>query len=188
MSAKASEPPSSGTAFWAQPLEDPLIERLSRLDQPGFVAEIGPIYEHSPWIAAEAWRQRPFSDRPALLRATRRVVHSAPRHRQLELIRAHPDLAGKFARAGTLGSHSAAEQGGLKLDRLDDDAFERFDRLNASYRERFGIPFVIAVRAQTRDSIIAAFETRLRHDHETEIATALDEIERIAGFRLADLA
>ena len=169
-------------------MEDPLIERLGWLDQPGFVAEIGAIYEHSPWIAAEAWRQRPFSDRAALLQAMRRVVRSAPRHRQLVLIRAHPDLAGKFARAGTLGSHSAGEQSGLGLDRLDDDAFERFDRLNAAYRERFGIPFIIAVRAQTRDSVIAAFETRLHHDQESEIATALDEIDRIAGFRLADLA
>ena len=152
------------------------------------MAEIGTLYEHSPWIAAEAWRQRPFGDRAALLEAMRRVVRAASGSRQLELIRAHPDLAGKFARAGTLGSHSASEQGGLGLARLDDQAFERFDRLNAAYRSRFGIPFVIAVRAQTRDGVLAAFETRLRHDRETEIATALDEIDRIAGFRLADLA
>ncbi len=168
-------------------MQDPLIERLGRLDEAGFVAEIGAIYEHSPWIAAEAWRQRPFSDRSTLLEAMRRVVRAASLPRQLDLIRAHPDLAGKFARAGALGSYSAGEQGGLGLDRLDDDAFERFDRLNATYRRKFGIPFVIAVRAQTRDSIIAAFETRLHHDPDTEVATALDEIDRIAGFRLADL-
>ena len=115
-------------------------------------------------------------------------MRAAPLSRQLELIRAHPDLAGKFARAGTLGAHSASEQTGLGLDRLDDAEFERFDRLNAAYRARFDIPFVIAVRAQTREGVIAAFERRLRHDRDAEVATALDEIDRIAGFRLADLA
>ncbi len=169
-------------------MEDRLIERPGRLDQADFASEIGTLHEHSPWIAAEAWHQRPFADRTALLEATRRVVRAATRPQQLALIRAHPDLAGKFARAGTLGPQSAREQGGLGLDHLDEVEFERFDRLNAAYRDKFGIPFVIAVRAQTREGIVAAFETRLQHDPETEIVTALDEIDRIAGFRLSALA
>ncbi len=170
------------------PAPDALIDRLGRLDQRGFVAEIGPLYEHSPWIAAEAWRQRPYRGRAGLLQAMRQAVRAAPQSRQLDLIRAHPDLAGSFARAGTLGAHSASEQGGLGLDRLGDAEFERFDRLNTAYRARFDIPFIIAVRAHSRDSVIAAFEARLHHDRDTEIATALDEIDKIAGFRLSDLA
>ena len=167
---------------------DPLIERLNRQDEAGFVAEVGTLYEHSPWVASLAFAGRPFADRDALHATMQRIVREAPRARQLDLIRAHPDLAGRLARAGALGTHSAGEQSGLGLDRLGDDEYERFDRLNRAYRSRFEFPFVIAVRGQTRASVLAAFETRLAHDHETEIAGALEEIGRIAGFRLADLA
>ena len=167
---------------------DPLVERLNRQDEAAFVAELGTLYEHSPWVAALAFRLRPFTDRPALHRAMQRVVGEAPRARQLDLIRAHPDLAGRLARAGALGTHSAGEQGGLGLDRLGDDEYERFDRLNRAYRSRFDFPFIIAVRGHTRASVLAAFESRLAHDPETEIAAALDEIGRIAGFRLTDLS
>lgn len=166
---------------------DPLIERLNRHDEAGFVAEVGALYEHSPWIAALAWHHRPFADRDSLREAMQRIVRDASRARQLDLIRAHPDLAGRLARASTLTSHSAHEQGGLGLDRLSDEEYDRFDRLNAAYRTRFGMPFIIAVRAQTRDGVMTAFETRLRHDPEAEIASALEQIDRIAAFRLADL-
>jgi 2-oxo-4-hydroxy-4-carboxy-5-ureidoimidazoline decarboxylase len=167
---------------------DPLIERLNRQDEAGFVSEVGALYEHSPWIAALAWHERPFSDRQALSDAMQRIVRNAPRAQQLALIRAHPDLAGKLARAGALASHSTSEQSGLGLDRLSDAEYEQFDRLNNAYRARFGLPFVIAVRAQTRQSVLAAFEARLAHEPEVEIATAIEEIGRIAAFRLADLS
>jgi 2-oxo-4-hydroxy-4-carboxy-5-ureidoimidazoline decarboxylase len=166
----------------------PLIERLNQADEASFVAEVGPLYEHSPWIAVLAWRDRPFEDRDALHGIMQRIIQSAPRERQLELIRAHPDLAGRLARAGALASNSTSEQSGLGLDRLSDDEYARFDRLNTAYQAHFGIPFIIAVRAQTRESVLAAFEIRLGHDQETEIATALDEIGKIARFRLGDLA
>ena len=166
---------------------DALIESLNGRDEAGFVACVGPLYEHSPWIAALAWRQRPFADRDALHRAMQRIVFDASPLQQLELIRAHPDLAGRLARAGTLAPHSTGEQAGLGLDRLSDEEYERFDRLNGAYRERFGIPFIIAIRAQTRASVMAAFALRLGHDLEMELRTALDEIGKIAGFRLGDM-
>ena len=173
-----SDPPTS---------PDPLIARLNGLDEAGFLSETATLYEHSPWIPALAFRQRPFADRPALQEIMRRIVLDASRARQLDLIRAHPDLAGKLARAGTLESHSTAEQGGLGLDRLDDAGYRQFDRLNTAYRAMFDMPFIIAVRAQTREGVIAAFERRLLNDADTEIATAIDEINKIAGFRLGDL-
>ena len=166
----------------------PLIERLNRSSEAEFIAEVGALYEHSPWIAALAWHKRPFSDRAALHEAMLKVVHGASREQQLKLIRAHPDLAGRLARAGALAAHSTSEQSGLGLDRLSDADYDRFDRLNTAYQARFGIPFIIAVRAQTRESVMAAFELRLGHDQEAEIATALDEIGKIAKFRLDDLA
>ena len=167
---------------------DGFIARLNRQDEAGFVAGVGALYEHSPWIAALAFPHRPFADRQALHATMQRIVREASQQRQLDLIRAHPDLAGRLARAGGLGAHSSAEQGGLGLDRLDDGEYERFERLNLAYRARFGFPFVIAVRGHTRASVIAAFEARLQHDPGSEIATALDEIGSIAAYRLADLA
>ena len=167
---------------------DPLIERLNRQEEAGFVAEIGLLYEHSPWVAVLAYGARPFPDRGTLHGTMQRLVREAPRARQLDLIRAHPDLAGRLARAGGLGAHSAGEQTGLGLDRLGDLEYERFDRLNRAYRARFAFPFIIAVRGHTRESVLDAFEVRLGHDVETEISIALDEIGRIAGFRLGDLA
>lgn len=167
--------------------DDPLLDALNRADRETFVARIGPLYEHSPWIAAQAWSSRPFASRDALHAVLQGIVETAPEPAQLALIRAHPDLAGKLARAGALEPHSAGEQHGLGLDRLPDETFERFDRLNTAYRDRFGFPFVIAVRAQTRDSVLAAFDTRLGHTPERERRTALAEIGKIARFRLMDL-
>ena len=172
----------------SQALSDTLIERLNRHDEAGFVAEMGSLYEHSPWIASRAWQDRPFRDRAGLHAAMQRIVQTASTAQQLDLIRAHPDLAGKLARAGVLAAHSTSEQSGLGLDRLSDAEYECFDRMNRAYRARFDMPFIIAVRAQTRESVLAAFEIRLHHDPATEIATALDEIGKIAGYRLGDLA
>lgn len=166
---------------------DPLIERLNLADEAAFVAELGPLYEHSPSIAAAAFQGRPFADRDGLHGVMQRIVRDAPHDRQLALIRAHPDLAGRLARAGTLASRSASEQNTLGVDRLSDADHAHFDRLNGAYRQRFGMPFIIAVRAQTLASVIAAFETRLGHELEDEIDVALGEIGRIARFRLDDL-
>ena len=106
---------------------------------------------------------------------------------RLALIRAHPDLAGKTARAGALTEHSRSEQRGAGLDRLSEEEFERFHRLNSAYRERFGFPFIVAVRNHTKDSILEAFERRLGNNRATEIDEALRNIGAIGRFRLLDL-
>ena len=107
--------------------------------------------------------------------------------RQLELIRAHPDLAGKAARAGTLTADSEREQAGAGLDRLSEAEYERFHTLNEAYREKFDFPFIIAVKGRDKQSILEAFEFRLRNSQEAEKRRALDEIAQIVRFRLDDL-
>ena len=162
------------------------LAAVNGLDAAGFVEAFGAIYEHSPWIAEAAFAARPFASIEALLAALRAAVDDAGDAMQVALIRAHPDLAGKAARAGALGAHSTREQAGLGLDRLSDAEYERFHRLNDAYKARFGFPFVIAARRHTKDSILAAFETRLAHDRATEIAEALRNIHLIAELRLRD--
>jgi OHCU decarboxylase len=163
--------------------DPPTLARLSHASRPVFVERLGAVFEHSPWVAERAWAARPFADLAALHGAMEGVVARATAEEQLALIRAHPDLATRLA----LGKHSAAEQAGLGLDRLDAAEFARFSQLNAAYRKRFGFPFVIAVRHHTRASILANFETRLQHTAETEIRTALSEISKIAHLRLQSL-
>ena len=149
-----------------------------------FVAALSHVFEHSPWIVEQAAARGPFADREALHEAMMAVIRAAPEDAQLALIRAHPDLAGKAARAGTMTRDSVREQAGAGLDRLSDEEYARFDRLNRAYRERFGFPFIIAVRRQTRDSILAAYERRLMHDRAAEIACAIEEIGHISRLRL----
>jgi 2-oxo-4-hydroxy-4-carboxy-5-ureidoimidazoline decarboxylase len=160
---------------------------LNALDRAGFVAALGAIFEHSPWIAERAWDRRPFKDSDGLMATMIAVVEAMTDDEKLALIRAHPDLAGKAARAGALTAHSTAEQTGAGLDRLTDEEFERFHRLNDAYKDRFKFPFVIAVRGHTKETILAAFETRLAHDQAAEMAEALRNIGLIARFRLEDL-
>lgn len=107
--------------------------------------------------------------------------------RQLALLRAHPDLAGKAARAGALTEHSTAEQAGAGLDRLSDAEYERFHALNDAYQQTFGFPFIIAVKGHTKDTILAAFAERLENSEAKERATALAQVARIARFRLDEM-
>lgn len=162
------------------------VTTLNQLDAAGFAAALEGIFEGSPWVVQAAAGRRPFADRAALLAACAAVVGAADREQQLALIRAHPDLAGRAALAGTLTRESAGEQASAGLDRLDPAEFARFHALNQAYRERFAFPFVICVRRQTKQSILAAFEQRLTHDAADEIATALAEIVAIADIRLAE--
>ena len=163
------------------------LDHLNRLDQPEFTAALAAIFEHSPWIAAAAWADRPFTTPAQLVAALHRAMRAAPEPARLALLRAHPDLAGKLARAGTLTEHSAAEQAGLGLDRLSDAEFALFDGYNRAYREKFGFPFIIAVRDNTKSSILAAFEQRLQHDRGQEYDAALAQVARIGELRLLDL-
>jgi 2-oxo-4-hydroxy-4-carboxy-5-ureidoimidazoline decarboxylase len=163
------------------------LEELNRADPAAFVAALGAIYEHSPWVAEAAAASRPFATGAALHAAMAAAVARSPHDRRLALVAGHPDLGGRLARAGELEPASAEEQAGLGLDRLSDEEFDRFEALNGSYREKFGFPFVIAAKRHTRASVLAAFETRLRNDAASELATALAEIDEIARLRLQAL-
>src|SRR3954469_21588166 len=153
-------------------------------DREAFVAAYGPLFEHSPWVAENAYADGPYPDRAALLHGLTDAMLAAPRERQVALVRAHPDLAGKAAIEGTLTPDSAREQSSAGLDRLSRGEFEAFTRANEAYHERFGLPFVICVRDHDKASILAAAQNRLRNDFETELRAALAEIARIAHHRL----
>jgi OHCU decarboxylase len=163
------------------------IVQVGELDRPAFVARFGGVFEASPWVAEQAYAFGPFEDTAELYRAMAALVAKAPRERQLALIRAHPDLAGKAAIAGELTPESTAEQAAAGLDRLSPDQFARITALNAAYRERFDLPFIICAREHDADGIIAAMERRLHNTPEDEIGSSLEEIGRIARLRLDDL-
>ncbi|MDN3521665.1 2-oxo-4-hydroxy-4-carboxy-5-ureidoimidazoline decarboxylase [Halomonas ramblicola] len=164
-----------------------LTPRPSQLDKPAFVAAYGDIYEHSPWVAELTWEQGldAHHDQPAALaEAMGEVLASAPAERQLEVIRAHPDLAGKAALAGGLTDDSTREQAGAGLDQCSPEELARFERLNEAYKTKFGFPFVMAVKGSDRFAILDAFEVRLENDPAEERRTAVEQINRIARFRL----
>jgi OHCU decarboxylase len=164
-----------------------LVESNAMDDRDTFVERYGPMFEHSPWVAEDAWEHGPFADREALARALEQAMYAAPRDRQLALIRAHPDLAGRAAVEGTLTASSEREQAAAGLDRLTPDEYETFTRTNAAYRERFGFPLVVCAREHTKDSILRTAAERLDHTPEQEIDVALGEIAKIARLRLEDL-
>jgi 2-oxo-4-hydroxy-4-carboxy-5-ureidoimidazoline decarboxylase len=163
------------------------IGDAATLDRDAFVACFGGVFEDSPWIARAAWGRGPFGSVAALHAAMVAVVDGAPPAARHALIRAHPDLAGKAAIAGTLTAESTREQTAAGLDRLTPEQHARILALTAAYRERFGFPFVICAREHGADSIIAAAAARLAHDPADEERAALAEIAKIAALRLADL-
>ena len=162
------------------------LDFLNSATREDFIAALGGVFEHALWVAERAHARAPFKTVTDLFDAMLTAMAEAGRDEQLTLLRNHPDLGGKSARAGRLTAASAAEQGGLGLDQLTDEEFARFQRLNAAYRDKFGFPFIICVRRQTRDAILAAFARRLENDRETELAAALEEVALIARLRLAD--
>lgn len=162
------------------------LATVNALDAAGFVAAFGDIAEHSPWVAERAAARRPFADRDVLIAAFVAAVMEAEHGEQERLIGAHPDLAGKAARAGALTEDSRREQAGAGLDSLTEAEFARFTWLNDSYRAKFGFPFIFAVRGATKDMILAGFEARVGNTTEVEFATALEQVTRIIRFRLED--
>jgi 2-oxo-4-hydroxy-4-carboxy-5-ureidoimidazoline decarboxylase len=161
------------------------IAALNAADRATFVAAIGFAFEHSPWIAGAAWDRRPFADVDDLHTALVDVVMQASAARHVALIAAHPDLAGR-AREGRLTASSRGEQAAAGLDQLTAAELARFETANAAYRSRFGFPFVICAREHDKTSILTALERRAGNDREAEIATALEEIAKIARLRLED--
>jgi 2-oxo-4-hydroxy-4-carboxy-5-ureidoimidazoline decarboxylase len=151
-----------------------------------FVAAFGGIAEHSPLVAERAARRRPFATRAAMIEAFQAAIGEAGAEEQRALLVAHPDLAGRAAIAGDLTADSKREQAGAGLDRLTAEEFARFTVLNTAYRERFGIPFIFAVRGADKRKILAAFEARIGNAPDVEFATALEQVCRIVSFRLED--
>lgn len=164
----------------------PELAALNALPAADFVAALDGIYEHSPWVAERVAERRPFGSRCALHDAMQAAVLAATDEEQLALIRAHPQLAGKAAIRGELTADSTREQAGAGLSACSPEEFARLHALNTAYEARFGFPFIMAVKGHGRAAILAGFESRLAHHPEAERAKALDEIGRIAEFRLRE--
>jgi len=176
-------------AYWRDNHQPATDARPSEMDREAFVAAFGDVYENSPWVAEAAHRLElgPAHDSARGLAGTlARAFRAAPDDRRLGVLRAHPDLAGKLAAAKRLTEASTAEQASAGLDELTDDERAAFTRLNAAYAEKFGFPFIIAVRDNTKASILAAFERRLANDQETEFREACEQVVRIGELRLMD--
>jgi len=175
---------------WAATHPHQRIERPSQMTRQRFVARFGGIFEHSPWIAERAWGLElgPAHDcATGLQNALARVFRTASRAERLAVLTAHPDLAGKLAAAKRLTPESTQEQASAALDALTDAERATFQRLNAAYVAKHGFPFIIAVRDNTKATILAAFQSRLDNDSDTEFATACAQVERIATLRLKDI-
>lgn len=160
------------------------LEALRKASAQEFAAALGDIFEHSPWVAERVAAKRPFANVRALLDAMTAAVNHATLEEKTALLRAHPDLAGKAARAGVLTKDSSAEQGSAGLDRLSEVEYEAFQRLNTDYRQKHEIPFILCVRRHTKGSILKQFERRIDNAPEREFETALMEVFRIAALRL----
>ncbi|TBW37193.1 2-oxo-4-hydroxy-4-carboxy-5-ureidoimidazoline decarboxylase [Siculibacillus lacustris] len=164
----------------------PTIDEVNALSAEAFVLRFGDVAEHSPWVARAAAAARPYASREAMIAAFVDALRAAPAEDRLALIRAHPDLAGRAARAGDMAPESRREQSGAGLSALTDAEFARFEDLNGRYLDKFAFPFILAVKGATKETILAAFERRLANTPAVEFAEALDQITRIVRFRLED--
>ena len=162
----------------------PTLTSLSHASRDEFVRKLGGIFEHTPWIAERVYSARPFANVEALHQAMVEVLASAPDEAKLALICAHPELAGKEAAAGTMTADSVGEQASAGLDRCSPEELARLRAGNAAYREKFGFPFVMAVKGRSRQEILAALDARIRNTRDTEFARCLEEIGKIARLRL----
>ena len=158
------------------------LDAVNRMPAAAFVDRFGDLAEQSPWVAERAAGARPFASREAMVAAFADALLQAPRADRLALLLAHPDLAGRAAVAG----ESKREQAGAGLDTLTPEEFARFTELNARYRDRFGFPFILAVKGATKSRILAAFAERIDNDAAAEFATALTQVCRIFRFRIED--
>jgi 2-oxo-4-hydroxy-4-carboxy-5-ureidoimidazoline decarboxylase len=163
------------------------LPQLNALAREDFVRIVGPVFEHSAWIAEATWPQRPFASVEALHAALCETVRKSGEEKQLALIRAHPDLVGKLALAGQLTRESTTEQASAGLTQLTLAEVEQFQTNNAAYKAKFDFPFIICARLNKKDAILEGFKTRLHHERGQEIKTALEQIFKIAELRLRDL-
>jgi 2-oxo-4-hydroxy-4-carboxy-5-ureidoimidazoline decarboxylase len=163
------------------------LAQINALSPDEFVMIVGPVFEHSPWIAEKAADKLPFKGILELHGALCKTVRESDQDQKLGLIRAHPDLVGRAALAGTLTKESTGEQASAGLDQLSPEEIELFQKRNAAYREKFNFPFVICARLNKKEAILSGFEKRLQNSVEEEMQTALEEIFKIAELRLCDL-
>lgn len=160
------------------------LNAINRMSSTVFIDTFGNVFEHSSWVAQSAWTAHPFKTYGTLYQALFDAVRHAPATQILELLQAHPDLAGKEAREGTMTTSSVSEQASAGLDALSKDEVQSMQQLNAAYRARHGFPFIIAVRNYSKAEIFKEFERRLRHDTEIEFHNNLEQIFDIVGMRL----
>lgn len=163
------------------------LQEINTFDQQRFIEVLGVLFEGPAWIAEQAWHARPFTNWDALLQTLCEVMYLASREQQIALLQAHPDLVGRAALAGTLTPASSHEQASAGLHALSPQEIATFQHLNQAYRARFGFPFIICVRANKKEGILAGFSTRLHHSYDQEITLALGEVAKICALRLDDL-
>ena len=159
------------------------VRELNALNREEFTRLIGPVFEHSPWIAEKTWSDQPFANRDNLHQVLCQTVIEGDDQSKLELIRAHPDLAGRVE----LTDASSREQASANLTQLSQEEMDSIQKYNRLYREKFGFPFVICARLNKKEAILAAFPVRLQNSPEQEKKTALDEIFKIADLRLREI-
>ncbi|MDJ1181026.1 2-oxo-4-hydroxy-4-carboxy-5-ureidoimidazoline decarboxylase [Roseofilum sp. BLCC_M91] len=159
------------------------IAQINQMSQEDFVEALGGLFEKTPAIAAQTWHQKPFRDRKHLYQMLISQMLELSDGEKMALIRAHPDLGSRL----NMAPDSIAEQAGAGLDRLSSQEYDRFVTLNEAYKQKFGFPFIMAVKGQTKETILKAFEARLSDDFQVEQAQALEEIAKIVQFRLETL-
>ena len=162
----------------------------SFMSRESFVAAFGSVYEHSPWIAEQTYDHgliAAHNDPEGLAALMAQILENGSEQRKLDLLRAHPDLAGKLAMRGALTKESTAEQSSARLDECSEKEFTKFTTLNTRYKEKFGFPFILAVRDHDRTSILRLFEERVDNSKSDEFAEALKQVNRIAALRIADV-
>ncbi len=160
------------------------IDQINQCSETEFVALLGSIFEHSPWVPALVFGKRPFADREALHRAMVDAMRHAPKPRRMALLCSHPELAGKEAAAGSLTDASQREQAGAGLNQCSGAELHTIKALNQAYHGKFDFPFIVAVTGLDKHQIIAAMERRLDNNPEDEFNSALGEVEKIARIRI----
>lgn len=160
------------------------LAEIDAMDEDAFVAALGGVFEHSPWVARRAHGARPFASVAALHGAMTAVVERASEAERLALLRAHPELAGKAAIRGEITPDSVREQSGAGLSQCTPEEFARITDLNARYNARFGFPFILAVKGYDRAGILAEFARRVNNERAAEFAECLAQVAKITRFRL----
>lgn len=163
------------------------LAEINAMDEDAFVRTLGGIFEHSPWVAQRAFADRPFASVDALHAAMVAAVDRAGEPKQLTLLRAHPELAGKAAVRGEMTRDSVSEQSGAGLSSCSPEEFAKITDLNARYNARFGFPFILAVKGYDRAGILREFERRVHNERAAEFRECLAQISRITRFRLEAL-